>query len=272
MVLLDYCVKKFPKNELVVTHFDHGTRTSSKDDFEFVKKIAEKHNIEFVGKHAKLGAGVSEEEAREKRYEFLFGVASKNSGKVFTAHHLDDLAESVAINFIRGTGTRGLAVMNNSEIERPFLFWTKKDILKYAAENGIVFREDPTNSSDDYLRNRIRFSARSLDIETKRKVLCLRNEQIKILNEIHKEITQILNENVLTLENNVLQIPREIFQNTDNEVATEILRELLVQKNIFCTRPQLLNFLAAIRDYQPGKSFNLPHDRLVKIHKNYFVL
>lgn len=271
MVLLDFCAKKFPKNELIVAHFDHGTRPSSKDDFDFVKKAAEKYNVEFVGKHAKLGARVSEEKAREERYRFLFGVVSENSGILLTAHHLDDLVESVVINFLRGTGVRGLAVMNNSSTERPFLSWTKKDILKYAADNEIIFREDPTNSSDDYLRNRIRFSVRNLNFETKQEILALRNEQVEVLRKIHDEVDKILKENMKKLENETYQVSRGLFD-IDDKVAIEILRELLSRKNISCTRPQLVNFLAAIQEYQPGKKFNLPHDKLVKIHKNYFVL
>lgn len=271
MVLLDFCAKKFPKNELIVAHFDHGTRPSSKDDFDFVKKTAEKYNVGFVGKHAKLGAGVPEDKAREERYRFLFNIVSENSGILLTAHHLDDLVESVVINFLRGTGVRGLAVMNNSSIERPFLSWSKKDILKYAFENEIIFREDPTNSSDDYLRNRIRFSVRNLGLDKKREILALRNDQVEVLRKIHDEVDEILKENTKKLENGMYQVSRSVF-NIDDEVAIEILKKLLARKNISCTRPQLVNFLAAIREYQPGKKFNLPHDKLVKIHKNYFVL
>ena len=271
MVLLDFCVKNFSNDELIVAHFDHGTRPSSKNDFDFVRKIAKKYNVEFVGKHAELGAGVSEEKAREERYRFLFDVVSENSGTLLTAHHLDDLVESVVINFMRGTGIRGLAVMNNSDIERPFLSWTKKDILRYAAENEIIFREDPTNSSDDYLRNRIRFSVRNLNFETKQEILALRNKQVEVLKQIHNEVDEILKENTKKLENGMYQVSRSVF-NIDDDVAIEILKKLLARKNISCTRPQLVNFLAAIREYQPGKKFNLPHNKLVKIHKNYFVL
>ncbi len=271
MVLLDFCVKNFSGDDLIAAHFDHGTRPSSKDDFDFVRKIAEKYNVKFVGKHVELGAGVSEEKAREERYRFLFDVVLKNSGVLLTAHHLDDLVESVVINFMRGTGIRGLAVMNNSDIERPFLSWTKKDILRYAAENEIIFREDPTNSSDNYLRNRIRFSIRNLDLETKRGILTLQDKQVRNLEQIRNEVNEILEKNIKKLENGMHQVSRTIF-NTDDEIAIEILKELLARKNISCTRPQLLNFLAAIHNYQPGKKFNLPHDKLVKIHKNYFVL
>lgn len=271
MVLLDFCMKKYPKDELKVAHFDHGTRPSSNDDYLFVEKNCKKLGIEFFGKHAKLGEGVSEEKARNARYEFFFSLLEKND-KLIVAHHLDDLVESVVINFLRGTGWRGLAVMNSEKIERPFLGWSKADILKYAYENKVVFREDPTNSSGEYLRNRVRFSVRNLDRETKEKILNLRNRQIELTKEIEKDVFEIIKKNMKKLDGNKDLFQRDMFFSLDEEVAFEILKKILAEKEIFCTRPQLSNFLDAIKTYQPGKFFNLPEDKLVRIDKNTFVL
>ena len=271
MVLFDFYVKKYPKNKLVVAHFDHGTRPSAKDDYSFVEKKCKEAGIRFVGKHAKLGEGVSEEKARDARYDFFYSLL-EDGGKLVVAHHLDDLVESVVINFLRGTGWRGLAVMNSEKIERPFLKLTKNDILKYASKNGVVFREDPTNSQDDYLRNRVRFSVRNLDRKTKEKILSLRNEQIALGKEIEKTIQEIILNNKTEVQDGKNLIPREIFKELDEKAAIEILRELLEQRKILCTRPQLLNFYHAILEYKPGKFFNLPEDRLVRIDKNTFMI
>ena len=90
MVLLDFCLKKYPHRELAVAHFDHGTRPSAKDDYAFVEKKCGEHKIKFFGKHAKLGAGVSEEKARKVRYEFFYSLLEAKD-KLVVAHHLEPL-------------------------------------------------------------------------------------------------------------------------------------------------------------------------------------
>lgn len=271
MVLLDFCVKKYPLDTLLVAHFDHGTRTSAADDYLFVEKKCQELGVKFVGKHAKLGAGVSEEKARNARYEFFYSLLDDDD-VLMVAHHLDDLVESVVINFLRGTGWRGLAVMNAAGVERPFLSWTKNDILKYAAENNVHFREDPTNSSDEYLRNRVRLMVRSLDRKTKEKILDLRGQQVKIKNDIDDLVTEIIATSRVEVGKDKFIFPREMFFDLDENVAVEILRKILEIENIFCTRPQLLNFFDAILNYQPGKFFNLPGDKLARIDKKTFMI
>lgn len=265
MVLLDFCVKKFGKEEIVVAHFNHGTRKSAETDEKFVEKKCRELGVDFFVGHEELGENISEEKAREKRYEFLGRVAEKFDGaKILTAHHLDDLIESVTINFLRGTGWRGLAVMNNEKIERPLIAWTKKDILKYAAENEIIFREDPTNNSEAYLRNRIRKNTRDLPIVTKKKLLKLRNRQIEVGLEIEEICREILPKSE--------KYPREIFKNVDDKIGIELLRFVLSGAKMSATLPQTLDFLNAIRNYNSGKKFNLPNDKLVKIDKKTFVI
>lgn len=265
MVLFDFCLKKFEKEEIVVCHFNHGTRASADLDEKFVKKICEEKNVKFFSKKETLGENVSEDFARKKRYEFLEKVAEENGAeKIFTAHHLDDLIESVAINFLRGTGWRGLAVMGNQKIGRPLISWTKKDILKYAAENGIVFREDPTNSDEKYLRNKIRFRVRELDKKDKEKIFELWKKQSEIKKEVEKNLFEIVPEKN--------KFERKIFSELDENVAMEILGFILDKNEISATRPQILDFLNAIKTYEPGKKFNLPKDKLVKIYKDSFVI
>ncbi len=271
MVLLDFCLKKYPLSELAVAHFDHGTRPSSRDDYLFVEKKCQELGVQFFSKHAKLGAGVSEERARNARYDFFYSLLGVDD-KLIVAHHLDDLAESVVINFLRGTGWRGLAVMDSDKIERPFLSWTKNDILKYAAKNNVRFREDPTNSSDEYLRNRVRLMVRSLDREVKEKILALRNRQVEIKNEVKEAGAEIILKNQVEVGKNKFVFTRELFYRLDEDVAVEILRKILSAEDITCTRPQFLNFLDAILNYQSGKFFNLPGGRLARIDKKTFMV
>lgn len=270
MVMLDIFAKKIPKDELVVATFDHGTRESSKTDAEFVSKIASRLGIKIVRGEAKLGEKVSEETAREKRYEFLRRVAFLEKGEIFTAHHLDDLVETTAINFLRGTGFRGLAGLSNLGIRRPFLdgffeeVFDKRKILKYAAENEIIFREDPTNSSDDYLRNRIRKKVFELPLEKKLELFSLWKKQKKLVREINGTTESLIPED--------LKFSRDFFRDLEEKTALEILREATIRAGASTTIPQRKEFLKAILEYTPGKKFNLPNDKLVKINKKDFML
>lgn len=270
MVLLDLMLQKYPKNDLIVAHFNHHTRPSSDDDEKFVQNFCAQNNLTCKIGHAEPKKHLSEDQARTLRYEFLNNITTEPH-QIYVAHHLDDLVESIAINLTRGTGWRGLTTMNNSKIHRPFLddtfehqIYDRRDILKHAAIHDIPYRQDPTNTEDTYLRNRLRPDTFNLPRITKNNLLKLRNKQC--------EINQKLAQELKSLTPTTTVIPRQLFQNLDDDIATELLRQLLQNYEISLTRPQLQDFLTAIRNYSPGKQFNLPHNRLVRIDKNYFML
>lgn len=270
MVLLDMFYKSEPGN-ILVAHFNHGTRESADLDEDFVKRKCKEYRIPFESSKLTLGEGVSEEEAREKRYAFLYHVANKHQGEICTAHHLDDLLESVVINLIRGTFWRGLAPFGNSKIKRPFidLKMNKTDILRYAGENHLCFRQDPTNYQNDYLRNRVRESLKSLEKEKKVAVLELAEKQKILREEIEKNLGNLLETIVMKNSRGEIFFRRDYFQREESAVSSEILRSICLEANISLTRPQLLNFLEAIKNYQPGKKFNLPRNKMATISRDF---
>lgn len=144
--------------EYVVAHVDHGMRDDSAVDANFVKTLAKNYRFKYEEKKAKLGSDASESEARKVRYDFLREVMRRHKAeKIVTAHHQDDLIETMIINILRGTGPRGLAVMQApSDILRPLLNKTKQDLQEYAEKNKLKWREDSTNNDLKYLRNYVR--------------------------------------------------------------------------------------------------------------------
>lgn len=264
MVLLDIFADD---SEAVVAHFNHGTRASADDDTKFVEQAARAYGIPFYLGSAKLGADVSEADARKARYDFLSQVAKKVDGKIYTAHHINDLVETVAINIMRGTGWRGLSPFGNENVVRIFLESepkTRADIDAYAASHDISFRQDPTNVEDKYLRNRVR---EKVGLMSKIELLEV-FELYKKQSVLRQEIEQIIS-SVLPADG---RFNRGIFAELDDRVAVEILRAGLARSGISATRPQILDFLSAIRNYAPEKSFNLPSGKMVVLHKTYFVL
>lgn len=273
MVMLDI----FRQSDAVVAHFDHGTRPSSRDDADFVRHQAQAYNLPFVLGEAQLGENVSEAAARQARYDFLRQVAATyNCTYIYTAHHLHDLVESVTINLVRGTGWRGLAVLDTPDIRRPFLetdylpkplqngaAMNKKDILHYAAEHDIKYRQDPTNTTNDYLRNRLREKLNDFPDKTEIFELWQKQKQYK------REVDQIV-QDLLPEPTGLWQ--RSWFYALAPDVALELLRAGTLRAGIAATRPQLENFRQAISTYKPGKCFNLPEDHLVKFTKTSFTL
>ena len=261
MVLFDM-FKNDP--DAIVAHFNHGTRPSADDDQKFVERVANEFHHSFFTEKQMLGADVSEESARAARYDFLKRIAREQNGKIYTAHHANDLLESIAINLIRGTGWRGLAPMSSPDVSRPLLKWTKSDIYQYAAAHQITFRQDPTNQEEKYLRNRLRPLIRNLPDSAKNELLNSSEHQQKLKNEIENTLNELLPSSGI--------YERTWFSDLPESVAIELLRAALVRAGLSATRPQIKDFLHAIKTYAPEKSFNLPGGKLVKLHKTYFAL
>lgn len=263
------CLLRMMKDDkdAVVAHFNHGTRPSSDDDEAFVKSYAKKYGLPFYAQKAQLGPNVSEADARAARYAFLNDLAKKQGGEIYTAHHLNDLLETIAINFTRGTGWRGLTPFNNVAIKHPLLRFTKTEIYRYAAANEIIFRQDPTNNERGYLRNRLRPAIATLiveqpDLAEKLNNLYLRQCGLRV--EIEKLCSEILPFS--------RTYKRSWFQDLDDNTAEELLRFCLEQHHISVTRPQLQDFLSAIRTYGSGKQFNLPKGQMIRFNKTDFML
>jgi tRNA(Ile)-lysidine synthase len=246
----------------IVAHFNHGIRENSDADEKFVCDLAKSYDLPFVSAKENLGDNCSEALARERRYSFLKQVCQKHQGTIYTAHHQDDVIETVAINLIRGTGWRGLVPLDDINIHRPLLNMTKSDIYQYATKHNLIFRHDSTNTENQYLRNRVRNSLSNFN--SKPKIVTLYSKQ-KVLKH---SIDQILQD--IMPSNNIYQ--RSWFLNLDDNIAIEVLRAALAKVNRAATRPQLLDFLAAIRTYKTNKKFNLGNDYLVSLGRTEFEL
>ena len=110
------------------------------------------------GEMARTGDSM-EMTARRLRYEWFYELCHTEGYNVIAvAHHANDSIETFFINLLRGTGLRGLTGINRQygRVVRPLLYATRKDILEYAVHNHIPYREDSSNRSTKYLRNKIR--------------------------------------------------------------------------------------------------------------------
>ena len=165
MFLLNLLKEKYPSNKIVCAHVHHNHRKESDKEAENLKKYCHLNNIIFEMYKIKeyKNNKFTEEEARKKRYEFFDSLMKKyNSKYLFTAHHGDDLIETILMKLTRGSSFKGYAGIsliskrNNYSIIRPLLFLTKDDINKYCTQKSIPYEIDQSNLSEDYFRNRYR--------------------------------------------------------------------------------------------------------------------
>ena len=253
VVLLDMLAKKH-KN-ILVAHFDHGIREDSKEDAIFVRQLAVKYGVKFFTKREELGANASEEKARRARYKFLRELSEKQNATIVTAHHLDDVAETIIINMVRGTGWRGLAVLNAEDIYRPLINFKKQEIINYAKQNNLKWREDSTNSLNVYMRNIVRHKI-DLNNEQKNELQILHQEQIRLAKEIKSEVTSLLK----SIKNDN-KISRYFINSIDQASAYEIIRELTKGE---LTPSQIDSVINAIKTQRNGTIFEASKN--IKIH------
>lgn len=159
MVLMEAMTQICEKSQLLIAHYNHKTRLEESDaDEQFVSDEVKKRGLRIlVGKsNAKAR---TEEDLRLKRYDFLNECRNKYSiDYILTAHHAMDQLETLLMRLVRGTGLDGLGCIprQNGVYLRPMLGVVPSEIEAYLKLRKVSFREDSSNFSLDYERNRIR--------------------------------------------------------------------------------------------------------------------
>ena len=175
MVLLDVLNSLAKQNrwKISVAHFNHRLRGRASDaDEKLVRQTAKKLRLKFFGGGADVKSFAAQSKlsvemaARKLRHEFLARTArDEKISTIALAHHADDQVELFFLRLLRGAGGEGLAGMKWCSpspadkvisLVRPLLGFTKDELLAFAREGEVRFRNDATNFSSDFLRNRIR--------------------------------------------------------------------------------------------------------------------
>lgn len=262
VVLLDMLAKS--EHTLIVAHVDHGIRPESSADARFVEALAKGYGLPYRSITLRLGDAASEDEARDARYDFLFKLAHEHKAVIATAHHQDDMIGSVAINLQRGTGWRGLAVLNRSGITRPLLGMTKVQLYEYAIKHRLEWVEDETNHHKKYLRNRLRAGVIHLDSTATRQLVELRQRQLQLAHDIDREVVRV---------RKVFGDSRHAYTVIDMRVAIELLRQLVRDKTGYHpTVEQAQRVLLAIKTAKPRTAVDVARGIVVRFRAREFVV
>ena len=183
-----------------VAHCNFGLRgTESDEDELLVEREAARLGVPFynrrfeTAREMELTGESMEMAARRLRYGWFNELCETEGYTVIAvAHHADDSVETFFINLLRGTGLRGLTGISTQvgRIVRPLLFATRKEILEYAVQHKIPYREDSSNRSTKYLRNKIRLGLVPRIREINPKFTSLMRRNIARLTDAQQFITQ----------------------------------------------------------------------------------
>lgn len=275
MVLMDLAVKS--ELQIAVAHCNFQLRNAESDgDEAFVKSYCSTHSIhgffqrfdtKQFAEDEKLSIQVA---ARKLRYEWFYEIlATENFDFILTAHNLDDQLETFLINFSRGTGLDGLCGIPslNDKIVRPLLIFSRIEIETFANENQLKWREDSSNASDKYLRNKIRHQV----------VPILKELNPSFLDSFEKTV-QNLNQAQSLVDDASRIVYRKVVQDVDNQKIIN-LAELLQLANY---RAYLYQWLSPfgfsawqdiydLVEAQSGKQILSEHFRLIK-NRDTFIL
>lgn len=225
MVLLDLLYKL--NFQVAIAHVNFQLRgAESNEDENFVKLQAEKYQIpifinrfdteEYVAKNKKS----VQVAARELRYKWFQQLAEQQGfDYILTAHHVDDQVETFLINFTRGTGIEGLTGINqvNGMIVRPLLPFSREELMNYATHHTIFWREDSSNATDKYVRNK------------------LRHQVIPVLKELNPNFLDSFKQTISHLreaENVIGKISSDYFNKTIKNTENQLIINILELKKI----------------------------------------
>lgn len=152
-----YLLKEKLGIRLSAAHFNHNLRGAESDgDEAFVREFCNRYDIPLYVGSAAVVAGEKglEAAARDARYGFFATLP----GKIATAHTADDNAETVLLHLVRGTGLKGLGGIcpSRGKVIRPMLNVTRQEVLDFLEEYHVSYRQDSSNDTDAFLRNRLR--------------------------------------------------------------------------------------------------------------------
>ena len=236
MALL-YIMNEFKKNmnlKIICAHVNHNVRKESEQERIDLENYCKENNIifEYI-KIEKWGEDNFHNEARTIRYNFFEELIENYDAKyLMTAHHGDDLIETILMRIVRGSTLKGysgfsrIVEKNNYTIVRPLITLTKDEIVRFVENNNIKYAIDNSNNEDHYTRNRYRHTVlpflKQEEYNVHKKFLKFSETLLENNKYIEKETSKVINEVFI---NGILDISR--FKELEKVIQTKIIYNIL---------------------------------------------
>ena len=259
------------KYKFSVAHCNYKLRGQNSDyDQKFIIEKAKIHKVRYHTKEydiSKINFKKSQSvqmKCRQLRYKW-FNELSKKYGYDFilTAHHLNDSIETFFINIFRGTGIEGLTgiPIKRDKFIRPLLFATKNSILEYAKKNDVHYREDKSNESKSYKRNKIRselIPVISGISENYEEIFYLSFKNLKNLSDTYKYLVKSEIQKIMIQEFDLVYLNLSKIKDLkeDNLIIYEAIKD-------YGFKNSLNNIIRAYLQKKSGKLFYSKHYRLL---------
>lgn len=240
MALLNMLLKYRNKVDItiVAAHVNHNVRRESNKESKFVEEYCNKNNVIFESmKIDKYGDDNFENEARNIRYQFFEKLINKYNAKyLLTAHHGDDLIETILMRIVRGSSLSGyagfkeIAKRDSYTIIRPLINYNKDEIIKYDKENNIPYCIDKTNFMNIHTRNRYRKNILPLLYKEQNDVNSKFLKYSKVLESYSEYIDNITKDKINDVyKDNILDIKE--YNKLDELIKSRVLGYIL--ENIY---------------------------------------
>ena len=281
MCLLDILNKIDINIKIICAHINHNIRKESDNELAMLEKYCHDKNIIIeTTKFSKKSEtqDYSEAELREKRYAFFKTIINKYDAKyLFTAHHGDDLVETILMRLSRGSDIKGysgfqiMSKKDNYTLVKPLIYTTKEEIIEYNKINKIPYFEDKTNSSYKYTRNRYRHKILPILKEENNnihlKYLKFSRELIKNYEYVYRQVDKELSKRY---KNNILDITN--YELIDKFILENMIKKILdinYPDNLFLVSDKHTNFiLDIIKNPKPNITINLPDNLYIRKRYN----
>lgn len=280
MCLLNILLSLNKNIKIVCAHINHNIREESKEELLFIEEYCKNKNLTLETTTFEKKSSTqdyNELELREKRYAFFGKVINKYKGKyLFTAHHGDDLVETILMRMTRGSNLKGYTGFqvetkkDTYKVIKPLIFMTKDDINLYNEENNIPYVTDKTNEEDNYTRNRYRHNILPfLKGENKNihlKYLKFSRELQKYFNYVDKVVNKEIDKRYHKKRLDIKE-----FSRLDKLIQEKIIEYILDDNyidNLYLVNDKHTNMILNIIDNpKPNIEINLPDN--LKVTKEY---
>lgn len=285
MALLDMLLKIREKYNLLLicAHVNHNVRKESYEEKEYMENYCKDNKIIFETMTIEnYGDDNFHNEARNIRYNFFEEVVNKYNAKyLMTAHHGDDLMETILMRIVRGSNLNGysgfkkVVDLGSYKLVRPLIGFTKEELVEYDEKNKVKYYIDSSNLKDKYTRNRYRKVVlpflKSEDENVHKKFLRF-SENLTLANEfIEKERDKAIKK---VVENGKVNINK--YKEIDKFLQREILyflMQIYYKDDLILLNDRHIELLESlIFSNKKNTSVNLPNDVLAIKEYDYFFL